>query len=61
MRIVLKAHKSKGTVGNVVKIGKEAQKALSTVMRETGLSAKYIVSQMIVQGADCVELVEEDE
>lgn len=61
MRIVLKAHKSKGTVGNVVKISKEAQKVLSTVMRETGLSAKYIVSQMIVQGADCVELVEEDE
>lgn len=61
MRIILKAHKSKGTVGNVVKIRKEAQKALSTVMRETGLSAKYIVSQMIVQGADCVELVEEDE
>ena len=61
MRIVLKAHNSKGTVGNVVKISKEAQKVLSTVMRETGLSAKYIVSQMIVQGADCVELVEEDE
>lgn len=61
MRIVLKAHKSKGTVGNMVKISKEAQKVLSTVMRETGLSAKYIVSQMIVQGADCVELVEEDE
>ena len=61
MRIVLKAHKSKGTVGNVVKISKEAQKVLSTVMRETGLSAKYIVSQMIVQGADCVELVEDDE
>lgn len=61
MRIILKAHKSKGTVGNVVKISKKAQKALSTVMRETGLSAKYIVSQMIVQGADCVELVEEDE
>lgn len=60
MRIVLKAHKSKGTVGNVVKISKEAQKALSTVMRETGLSAKYIVSQMIVQGADCVELIEEE-
>ena len=61
MRIILKAHKSKGTVGNVVKISKEAQKALSTVMRENGLSAKYIVSQMIVQGADCVELIEEEE
>ena len=50
MKIVLKAHKPKGTVGNVVKISKEAQRTLSTVMRETGLSAKYIVSQMIVQG-----------
>ena len=54
MRIVLKAHKSKGTVGNVVKISKEAQKVLSTVMRETGLSAKYIVSQIIIQGYDLV-------
>ena len=61
MKIVLKAHKPKGTVGNVVKISKEAQRTLSTVMRETGLSAKYIVSQMIVQGADWVELIEEEE
>lgn len=60
MRIVLKAHKAKGTVRQVVKISKEAQRALSVVMRETGLSAKYIVSQMIIQGADCVELIEED-
>lgn len=60
MRIVLKAHKAKGTVGQVVKISKGAQRALSVVMRETGSSAKYIVSQMIIQGADCVELIEED-
>lgn len=59
MRIVLKAHKSKGTVGNVVKISKEAQKALSTVMRETGLSAKYIVSQIVIQGYDFLEIKEE--
>lgn len=61
MRIVLKAHKSKGTVGNVVKIRKEAQKVLSTVMRETGLSAKYIVSQIIIQGFDLVEIREDKE
>ena len=61
MRIVLKAHKSKGTVGNVVKISKEAQRVLSILMREHGLSTKYIVSQMIIQGADCVELIEEEE
>ena len=59
MRIVLKAQKSKGTVGNVVKISKEAQKALSTVMRETGLSAKYIVSQIVIQGYDFLEIKEE--
>ena len=59
MRIILKAHKSKGTVGNVVKISKEAQKALSTVMRETGLSAKYIVSQIVIQGYDFLEIKEE--
>ena len=59
MRIVLKAHKSKGTVGNVVKISKEAQKALSTVMRETGLSAKYIVSHIVIQGYDFLEIKEE--
>ena len=61
MKIILKAHRPKGTVGEVVKISKEAQKVLSTLTREHGLSAKYIVSQMIVQGADCVELIEEEE
>lgn len=60
MRIVLKAHKRKGTVGEVVKISKEAQRALATVMRETGLSAKYIVSQIIIQGYDLVEVKEEE-
>lgn len=61
MKIVLKAHKPKGTIGNVVKISKEAQRVLSTIMRENGFSAKYIVSQMIIQGADFIELEEEED
>lgn len=60
MKIVLKAHKRKGTVGEVVKISKEAQRALATVMRETGMSAKYIVSQIVIQGFDLVEIKEDN-
>ena len=60
MKIILKIHRPKGSVGEVVKINREAQKTLSTIMNETGLSARYIVSQMIIQGADYVELIEED-
>lgn len=60
-KIILKAYKRREAVGEVVKINEEAQRVLSTIMRENNLTAKYIVSQMIIQGADFIELVEEEE
>ncbi len=60
-KIILKAYKRREAVGEVVKISEEAQRVLSTIMRENNLTAKYIVSQMIIQGADFIELVEEEE
>lgn len=60
-KIILKAYKRREAVGEVVKINEEAQRVLSAIMRENNLTAKYIVSQMIIQGADFIELVEEEE
>lgn len=60
MKIILRARKKKETVGETVRINEAAQNTLSEIMRETGLSATYIVSQIIVQIADYVELIEEE-
>lgn len=37
----------------------KAQSVLEELMREHKLSARYIVSQMIIQGADFIEIEEE--
>lgn len=59
-KIILKARRKQQDVGTVVRIDDMAQETLLTIMRQTGLTAKYIVSQMIVQGADLIELQEEE-
>lgn len=59
-KIVLKTRRKQQDVGTVVRIDDMAQETLLTIMRQTGLTAKYIVSQMIVQGADLIELQEEE-
>lgn len=35
---------------------KEAERLVKQLQRETGLSAKYIVSQIIIQGYDLIEV-----
>lgn len=46
---VLKVYKSAlPSKGEVVRISPEAQQALNEVLRETGLSARAVVSQMIL-------------
>lgn len=45
----------------VVRISGEANVALTEIYRATGLPITYIVSQMILQGAKLVEIVEEVE
>lgn len=58
-RIVLKVCKPEEVVGEVVRIDRKAQATLTRIMKETGLSAKYIVSQLITQGAEFIEVEEE--
>lgn len=50
----------KGMCG-VVRLNEEAERLIRQLQRETGLSAKYIVSQIIIQGFDLVEIKEEKE
>lgn len=59
MKIVLEVHKNKSNVGDTVRITQKAQDKLSEIMLETGLSARYIVSQMIIQGSNFLEIKEE--
>lgn len=58
-KIILKVYRHNEKVGDVVRINKEAQSVLEDLMREHRLSARYIVSQMIIQGADFIEIEEE--
>lgn len=58
-KIILRVHRANDTVGEIVRISKEAQKRLSMAMRDTGCSARYIVSQLIIQGCDFIEVEEE--
>lgn len=58
-KIVLKVHRTRDTIGEVARINKDAQKRLSMAMHDTGCSAGYIVSQLIIQGCDFIEIEEE--
>lgn len=44
----------------VVRITEKAADVLTSIRRQTGLSASYVVSQLIIQGAPLVEVVEEE-
>ncbi|MCI8979173.1 MAG: hypothetical protein HFE51_10960 [Clostridia bacterium] len=56
-RLVLEIHKPVST-SNVVKIRPDAREVLTAIQRETGLSAAYIVSEMIKFSADKIEIKE---
>lgn len=58
-KITLVTHKQieKATCG-VVRISEEAEAVIHQLQLETGLSARCIVSQIILQGADLVEVVD---
>ena len=58
-KIVLRAYRQNEKAGDVVRITEKAQSVLEELMREHKLSARYIVSQMIIQGADFIEIEEE--
>lgn len=62
-RIELKVHKKKKAKDDrrCVQISSEADEVLMQLFRATGLPIGRIVSQMIIQGADLVDIIEEDE
>lgn len=60
-KIVLNVYRPEKGVCGVVLLNEEAERRVKQLQRETGLSAKYIVSQIIIQGFDLVEIEEEKE
>ena len=60
-KIVLNVYRPEKGVCDVVRLSEEAERRVKQLQRETGLSAKYIVSQIIIQGFDLIEIKEEKE
>ena len=60
-KIVLTVHRPDPSFFGVVRLDKEAEQLVKQLQRETVMSAKYIVSQIIIQGIDLVEIKEENE
>ena len=59
-KIVLTVHCPEPCFCGVVRLDKQAEALVKQLQRETGMSAKYIVSQIIIQGYDLVEVKEEE-
>lgn len=60
-KIVLTVHRPEPSFCGVVHLDKQAESLVKQLQRETGMSAKYIVSQIIIQGYDLVEIKEEEQ
>ena len=60
-KIVLTIHRPEPSFCGVVQLDPQAEAMVKQLQRETGMSAKYIVSQIIIQGFDLVEIKEEKE
>lgn len=58
-KITLTVHHPEKGVCGVVRLNEQAENLVKQLQRETGMSAKYIVSQIIIQGYDLVEIEEE--
>ncbi len=58
-RIELRVYKPKKDERRCVQISGEANEVLMKLYRATGLPVGHIVSQMIIQGAELVDIVEE--
>ena len=54
--IKIMVHPDERLVG-VVKITPEAERIVRQLCRQSGLSARYLVSEIIKQGADLVEFI----
>ena len=58
-KITLTVHRPEKGACGVVRLNEQAENLVKQLQRETGMSAKYIVSQIIIQGYDLVEIKEE--
>ena len=59
-KIILTVHRPEPSFCEVVRLDPQAEALVKQLQRETGMSAKYIVSQIIIQGYDLVEVKEEE-
>ena len=55
-KIILTVHRPEPSFCGVVRLDQQAEALVKQLQRETGMSAKYIVSQIIIQGFDLVEV-----
>ena len=51
-KIILTVHRPEPSFCGVVKLDRQAEALVKQLQRETGMTAKYIVSQIIIQGFD---------
>ena len=58
-KIILTVHRPEPSFCGVVKLDRDAEGLVKQLQRETGMTAKYIVSQIIIQGFDLVEIKED--
>lgn len=59
-KLIFRIHKNyQPTCGNIVRISDEAVELVHQIQRETGFSARKIISDMIKYGAQNYEIVEE--
>ncbi|WP_432352965.1 hypothetical protein [Anaerotruncus rubiinfantis] len=57
-KLVLEVHKSSVIKSNIVRLPDEAIRTIQVIQLETGLSASFIVSQMIQFAKDKIEIKE---
>lgn len=58
-KIILTVHRPEPSFCGVVKLDREAETLVKQLQRETGMTAKYIVSQIVIQRYDFLEIKEE--
>lgn len=59
-KIILTVHRPEPSFCRVVRLDPQAEALVKRLQRETGMSAKYIVSQIIIQGFDLVEVARDE-
>ena len=60
-KIILTVHRPEPSFCRVVRLDPQAEALVKQLQRETGMSVRYIVSQIIIQGFDLVEVKKEEQ